>query len=786
MMETFAGKQVDPKIPEIIPIIPTMDVVVFPHMIVPLLVVDDKIIEGINAAANDSKLVLLLASRKEVSEGEDDAIGTDDLYDVGTVATIMRIVEMPEGGIKVLVQGICKARALEIITKDALLNARIEKITMTDSPENLAPYIKSIKDLAEQIAAAGQNFSPDFHMILSKLENADKVADFVLSHLNLSVSQAQALLEKKSQIELLNDIYQLLCGEIEASEIQEKIRNNARESMNRSQKEYYLREQMKAIKKELGEDDAEDIDEMRQKLDSLELPSESRKEVERQINRLERMAPDSMEATVTRNYLEWIFALPWTVETEDNLDLAHAKEVLDQDHFGLKDVKDRILDYISVCNLRQDGSVPILCFVGAPGTGKTSLGKSIARSLGRSYFRVSLGGIKDEAEIRGHRRTYVGAMPGRFIQGIRKAGTRNPVIIIDELDKIGSDFRGDPSAAMLEILDPHQNKTFYDNYLGIPFDLSKTIFIATANSLETLSEPLRDRMEIIPISGYTQEEKLAIANQHIIKRAQREAGLEKQNLKLSEAVISAIINNYTRESGVRQLERVIKKLYSKAARALVETGKVPQFTIKNLDKYLGAKTYVADEHNANSTIGVCNGLAWTTYGGEIIKIEAVLMPGSGKLTLTGQLGDVMKESAQAALSYARAHAKEFGINQDLFVQNDIHIHVPAGAVPKDGPSAGITMLSAILSILTDCPIDAAYAMTGELNLQGEVMPIGGVKEKILAAKRNGLSHVILPARNQHDLVGLEDLVRDIDLIWVSKADEVLSKVLMPSKKIVTD
>ena len=784
-METFAGKQVDPKIPEIIPIIPTMDVVVFPHMIVPLLVVDDKIIEGINAAANDSKLVLLLASRKEVSEGEDDAIGTDDLYDVGTVATIMRIVEMPEGGIKVLVQGICKARALEIITKDALLNARIEKITMTDSPENLAPYIKSIKDLAEQIAAAGQNFSPDFHMILSKLENADKVADFVLSHLNLSVSQAQALLEKKSQIELLNDIYQLLCGEIEASEIQEKIRNNARESMNRSQKEYYLREQMKAIKKELGEDDAEDIDEMRQKLDSLELPSESRKEVERQINRLERMAPDSMEATVTRNYLEWIFALPWTVETEDNLDLAHAKEVLDQDHFGLKDVKDRILDYISVCNLRQDGSVPILCFVGAPGTGKTSLGKSIARSLGRSYFRVSLGGIKDEAEIRGHRRTYVGAMPGRFIQGIRKAGTCNPVIIIDELDKIGSDFRGDPSAAMLEILDPHQNKTFYDNYLGIPFDLSKTIFIATANSLDTLSEPLRDRMEIIPISGYTQEEKLAIANQHIIKRAQREAGLEKQNLKLSEAVISAIINNYTRESGVRQLERVIKKLYSKAARALVETGKVPQFTIKNLDKYLGAKTYVADEHNANSTIGVCNGLAWTTYGGEIIKIEAVLMPGSGKLTLTGQLGDVMKESAQAALSYARAHAKEFGINQDLFVQNDIHIHVPAGAVPKDGPSAGITMLSAILSILTDCPIDAAYAMTGELNLQGEVMPIGGVKEKILAAKRNGLSHVILPARNQHDLVGLEDLVRDIDLIWVSKADEVLSKVLMPSKKIVT-
>ena len=782
-METFAGKQVDPKIPEIIPIIPTMDVVIFPHMIVPLLVVDEKIIEGINNAANGSKLVLLLASRKEVGENEDDAIGTDDLYSIGTVATIMRMVEMPEGGIKVLVQGICKARALEIITKDALLNARIEKITMTDTPESLAPYIKSIKDLAEQIAASGQSFSPDFHMILSKLENSDKIADFILSHLNLTVGQAQTLLEKESQIELLSEIYQLLCGEVEASEIQEKIRNSARDSMNKSQKEYYLRERLKAIKKELGEDDAEDIDDMRKKVSGLELSSESRKEVERQISRLERMAPDSMEATVTRNYLEWIFALPWNIETEDNLDLNHAKEVLDVDHFGLKDVKDRILDYISVCNLRQNGSVPILCFVGAPGTGKTSLGKSIARSLGRSYFRVSLGGIKDEAEIRGHRRTYVGAMPGRFIQGIRKAGTCNPVIIIDELDKIGSDFRGDPSAAMLEILDPHQNKTFYDNYLGIPFDLSKTIFIATANTLDTLSEPLRDRMEIIHISGYTLEEKVAIANQHIIKRAQREAGLEKQNLKLNDGVISAIISNYTRESGVRQLERTIKKLYSKAARALVETGKIPQFNVKNLDKFLGPKPYIADVHNSQSYIGVCNGLAWTSYGGEIIKIEAVLMPGSGKLTLTGQLGDVMKESAQAALSYARAHAKEFNINHDLFIQNDIHIHVPAGAVPKDGPSAGITMLSAILSILTDCPIDAAYAMTGELNLQGEVMPIGGVKEKILAAKRNGLSHVILPTRNQNDLIGLEDLVKDIDLIWVSKADEVLSKVLMPSKKI---
>lgn len=779
-METFSTQD-NNAIPKIIPIIPTMDVVVFPHMIVPLLVVDEKIIEGINQAINSSKLIMLLASNKE-SEGEDDAIGTDDLYEVGTIANIMRMVEMPEGGVKVLVQGVCKAKALEIYTKDSLLTAKVEKIVMDEDPEKLAPYIKNIKELAEKIASSGQNFSPDFHVILSKLESAEKVADFVLSHLNLNVDQAQSLLEKESQEDLLNEVYQLLCNEIEVSEIQEKIRNNARESMNKSQKEYYLREQLKAIKKELGEDDVEEITEMRKKLADLPLPSSTIKEVDRQLSRLERMAPDSMEATVTRNYLEWVFALPWGIETDDNLDLNHAKDVLDEDHYGLKDVKDRILDYISIRNLKKDGGVPILCFVGPPGTGKTSLGKSIARSLGRSHFRVSLGGIKDEAEIRGHRRTYVGAMPGRFIQGIRKAGTMNPIIIIDELDKIGSDFRGDPSAAMLEILDPHQNQTFYDNYLGIPFDLSQIIFIATANTLETLSEPLRDRMEIIPISGYSQEEKLAIANQHIIQRALKESGLEEHKPKLNNKVISSLIAHYTRESGVRQLERVVKKLYSKGARAFVESGKVPQFTAKNLEQYLGPKTYIADSHNIHSTVGICNGLAWTSFGGEIIKIEAVLMPGVGKLTLTGQLGDVMKESAQAALSYARSHSKGFGINDEAFTKNDIHIHVPAGAVPKDGPSAGITMLSAILSVLTGCPINAEYAMTGELNLQGEVMPIGGVKEKILAAKRNGLAHVILPAQNQNDLIGLEDIAKDIDLIWVQNADEVINKVLIKSAK----
>ncbi len=786
MMETFSNKQFDNLTNEVMPIIPTMDVVVFPHMIVPLLVVDEKIIEGINQAINGSKLIMLLASKKIMQdEDEDDAIGTDDLYDIGTIANIMRMVEMPEGGVKVLVQGVCKARALEIYTKNSLLSAKVEKINLKESPEKLAPYINNIKELAERIASSGQNFSPDFHIILSKLESAEKVADFVLSHLTLTVTQAQNLLEKESQVDLLNEVYQLLCNEIEVTEIQEKIRNDARESMNKSQKEYYLREQLKAIKKELGEDDAEEIDSMRQKLANLYLPKESHIEVERQINRLERMASDSMEATVTRNYLEWVFALPWNTETVDNLDLKNAQAILDSDHYGLKDVKDRILDYMSIRNLKKDGSVPILCFVGAPGTGKTSLGKSIARSLGRSYFRISLGGIKDEAEIRGHRRTYVGAMPGRFIQGLRKAGTLNPVIIIDELDKIGSDFRGDPSAAMLEILDPHQNTSFYDNYLGIPFDLSKTIFIATANTLDTLSAPLRDRMEIIPISGYTQEEKLAIAKQHIIKRAQEESGLTEHKIALSDDIINQLITNYTRESGVRQLERIIKKLYSKGARHYVETKQLPKFDLKSIEKYLGPKTYIADGCNTSNTVGICNGLAWTSFGGEIVKIEAVLMPGTGKLILTGQLGDVMKESAQAALSYARSHAKNFDIDQEMFNKNDVHIHVPAGAVPKDGPSAGITMLSAILSVFTDFPIDSSYAMTGEINLQGEVMPIGGVKEKILAAKRNGLTHVIMPFKNQHEMAGLEDIAKDMDIIWVHRAEEVLSKVLMKEPKKVT-
>ena len=769
-------------IPAVLPVIPTMDVVVFPNMIVPLLVLDEKIIKGVNHALQESKFVFLLAAKESVDAQS--AISTNDLYQVGTIATIMRLIKIPEGGVKILVQGIAKGRAQDILTENEMLQAHIQQMHPQDiNLDELTPHIRNIKAIAEKMATSGYSFSPDFHIILSKMQDPEKIADFILSHLNLTVEQGQHLLETTNLEELLETLYGYLNQEIEVAEIQEKIRNNARESMNKAQKEYYLREQLKAIKQELGEDDIEEIEQMHEKLETLPLNLEVKQEVRRQINRLERTAPDSLEATVTRNYLEWVFSLPWGVETEDNLDIKHAKEILDQDHFGLKEIKDRILDFISIRNLKKDGYAPILCFVGPPGTGKTSLGKSIAKSLGRKYARISLGGVKDEAEIRGHRRTYVGAMPGRFIQAIRKAESCNPLVVIDELDKLGSDFRGDPSAAMLEVLDPQQNNSFYDNYLGLPFDLSKIMFIATANNLESIPGPLRDRLEVIELSGYTTHEKINIAMQHLLPKAITDTGISANGIILEENILEDMIANYTREAGVRQLERLIRTLCSKEARSVVESNCSIVIGNNTIENYLGPRKFVDDYETHEGHIGISNGLAWTAYGGEILKIEVVLMPGTGKLILTGQLGDVMKESAQAAISYARAHSKEFGIDDIIFKTNDLHIHAPAGAIPKDGPSAGITMLTAILSALTKRPINSRYAMTGELNLRGDVMRIGGLKEKILAAKRNKLSHVIAPLKNKSDLQDVdEEVIKGIDIIWVNHANEVLERVLEKEPK----
>lgn len=780
-MKTSLNQDLHESLPELLPVIPTLDVVVFPHMIVPLMVLDETIIKGINASVQESKLVLLLAAKKQRNQNE--AIGTKDLHSVGTIASVMRLIKIPEGGIKILVQGLSKARVANLIAEDEMLHASVEAIPDVSTElqgDMITAHINNIKSLSEKLSGTHGSFSPDFHTIISKMNDADKIADFVLSHLNLSVDQAQTLLETNDQEALLASLYTHLYKEIEVAEIQEKIRNHARESMNKAQKEFYLREQIRAIKKELGEDDGEEIDLMRTQLANLQVAAEIRTEIERHLSRLEKTSPDSMEAAVIRNHLEWIFALPWNTQTDEILDINYAQEVLDKDHYGLHSIKDRILDFISIRHLKQDGYAPILCLVGPPGVGKTSLGQSIAKSLGRMYARISLGGVKDEAEIRGHRRTYVGAMPGRFIQAMRKAGSNNPLIVIDELDKIGSDFRGDPSAAMLEVLDPHQNKTFYDNYLGLPYNLSKAMFVATANTLDSISEPLRDRMEIIELSGYSLEEKFHITKHHIINRALCDTGLENHNVTMSDMVIKDIIGNYTKEAGVRQCERLVRKLCSKAARSFVENKTIVDFTPDNITSYLGPRKFLEDDFVIDDQVGITNGLAWTPFGGEMLKIEAVLMPGKGKLILTGQLGNVMKESAQAALSYCRAHAKEFNISERAFTHHDLHIHVPAGAVPKDGPSAGITMLTSILSSLTKRPINAQYAMTGELNLRGEVMPIGGVKEKILAAKRNKVSHIILPMKNKNDLIGIDnDLIKDINLIFVSHAQEVIDQVLMP-------
>lgn len=761
-----------------IPIVPAIDVIVFPHMIVPLLVVDERIIQGINQALNEQKLVLLL-SAKNYHEEDSQEIETDNLYKVGTVASIMRVINVPEGGIKILIQGICRAAVETIQTHDGILTAHMKALDfLNEENEETAALVKNIKEISGQLSMTSQSFSPDFHTILTKMQNPEKIAEFILSHLDLETAKAQELLEQTNLNSLLECIYQELHKEISVAQVQERIRNHTRDAINKSQNEFYLREQLKSIKKELGEHD-EDLEALRQEIETKELPEKIKSEMLKQLSKLERISPDSMEASVTRNHIEWVVSLPWGIYTQDNLDIMHAKKVLDEDHHGLADIKERILDFISIKNLKQNGPSPILCFTGAPGVGKTSLGRSIARALGRNFFRISLGGVKDESEMRGHRRTYVGAMPGRFIQGIKKAKSMNPVILIDELDKLGSDFRGDPSAAMLEILDPEQNSEFYDNYLGIPFDLSNILFIATSNDISAISGPLRDRMEIIELSGYTTEEKISIAKNHLIKEAIQESGLSCEQFKLSDEVIETIICNYTRESGVRNLSQQIKKLCSKAARFFVEKQEIITITNNTLEHYLGPKRFIEELIHTKNMVGITNGLAWTSFGGEVLKIEALTMAGSGKLILTGQLGDVMKESAQAAMSYARSHAKKFNIKDEMFTQYDLHIHVPAGAVPKDGPSAGITMLTSILSALTNRAIDASFAMTGELNLRGDVMPIGGVKEKLLAAKRNRMTSIILPEQNKNDYPIIKEFTQGINVIWVSHAHEVLDKVLLP-------
>ncbi len=764
-------------IPKIIPVVPTVNVTVFPNMIMPLLVLDDRIMNGIEQAIESEKYILLL-SAKESSEGQE--IDTDNLYSVGTIASVMRVINVPDDGIKVLVQGVCRAQVQDLMVREDMLLAEVELVEFDKEPtDETQALISNIKEISERLSATSHNITPDFYAILSKMTDPEKIAEFVLSHLEVKSHPSQLLLECTEVDDLLRGIYEELSKEISISEVQERIKAHTRESINKSQHEYYLREQLKAIKKELGEDLVDEIEEFKAVLETKNIPDKTKYDIEKQIDKLERLAPESMEASVTRSHIELLLSLPWGQYTKDHLDLSHAQDVLNKDHYGLNDVKDRILDFISIKNLKADGPSPILCLYGPPGVGKTSLGQSIAKSLGRNFYRISLGGVKDESEIRGHRRTYVGAMPGRIIQAMKKAGSMNPVILIDEVDKLGADFRGDPSAALLEVLDPSQNKEFYDNYIGMPFDLSSVMFILTCNDLGMISGPLVDRMEVIQLSGYTFEEKQQIARKYLVKHAIDESGMKEENIQIGTSAIDSVILEYTREAGVRHLAQLIKKICGKAARIFVEKSEAVKVSKKNIEKFLGPKRYPVERIEKKNMIGITNGLAWTSVGGVVMKIESVLMPGTGKLILTGQLGDVMKESAQAALTYARAHADEFKIPYEKFSNYDLHIHLPAGGVPKDGPSAGITLLSSILSTYTGRAVDASFAMTGELNLRGDVMPIGGVKEKVLAAKQHNLSTVILPEENRSELSAIEDLVTDINIIFVSHADEVLKHVLLP-------
>ncbi|RJQ46568.1 MAG: endopeptidase La [Nitrospiraceae bacterium] len=773
------------EIPTTLPILPVRDVVIFPYMILPLFVGRDISVKAIEHAVGESKMIMLV-SQKDVNV---EIPAVEDLYAVGTVGTILRMLKLPDGRLKILVQGLAKAKVLQYTQTEPFYIGEIEKIVEQKQPEmtlEIEALMRNVKELVDKSLTLGKSFLPDIIVLIENIEDPGRLADLVASNLGLKADQAQSLLEQTDPLKRLKRISEILNREVELLLVQQKIQSDVKGEIDKTQREYFLREQLKAIQRELGEIDekTEEITELRKKIEKAKMPEKVEKEAIKQINRLEKMHPDSAEAGTIRTYVDWLVELPWSKSSKDILDLKKAKKVLDDDHYDLEKVKERILEYLGVRKLKEKMKGPILCFVGPPGVGKTSLGKSIARSLGREFFRMSLGGMRDEAEIRGHRRTYVGAMPGRIIQGIKTSGKNNPVFMLDEVDKIGMDFRGDPASALLEVLDPEQNYAFADHYLGVPFDLSNVMFITTANLIDPIPSPLRDRMEIISLSGYTAEEKIGIARNYLIPKQLKEHGITEKNLKIYDSALLQISTHYTSEAGVRNLEREIANLCRKVARKIAE-GKIKKYVVssRNLSKYLGVPKFLPEEEIKKDEVGVSTGLAWTESGGDIIYIEATIMKGKGSITLTGQLGDVMKESAHAALSYIRSRAKTLGINNNLFSQNDIHIHVPAGAIPKDGPSAGITMATAIASVFTGRPVHKNVAMTGEVTLRGKVLPIGGLKEKSLAAKRMGIKKVIIPKRNEKDLEDIPKYVKkDMQFIPVEDMDAVLKNALGPAKK----
>jgi ATP-dependent Lon protease len=764
-----------PDIPSELPVLPVRDIVVFNYMILPLFVGRDKSVQAVDAALNGSRYILVLTQKDE----KVDEPGPDDLYRVGTVGMIMRMLKMPDGRLKVLVQGLTRARVTDFSSADPYLAAKVEVLAERDPKEatlEQEAMMRAAREQSEKILSLRGMASADIMAVLNSVNEPGRLADLVASNLRMRVEEAQRLLECEDPVERLRLVNDQLVKEAEVAAMQAKIQNMAKEGMDKAQKDFFLREQLKAIRRELGEggEESDDLDELKEALDKAGMPKDVKKEADKQLKRLVSMHPDSSEAGVIRTYLDWMVELPWKKLSKDRLDIKEAKRILDEDHFDLEKVKERILEYLSVRKLNPGMKGPILCFVGPPGVGKTSLGRSIARALGRKFVRMSLGGMRDEAEIRGHRRTYIGSMPGRVIQSIKQAGTRNPVIMLDEIDKVGSDFRGDPSSALLEVLDPEQNNTFSDHYLNVPFDLSKVMFICTANILDTIPPPLLDRMELIRLPGYTEQEKVKIARRYILPRQIEENGLAAEDVSLSDQVVAKIIRDYTREAGLRNLEREVGSVCRKLARRKAE-GEQPPFrvTASSLEKLLGPARFMDDEREADLPPGVAVGLAWTPVGGAILHIEAATLPGKGGLQLTGKLGEVMKESAQAALTYAKSRAKELGIAPEMFEKNDIHIHVPAGATPKDGPSAGVTLVTALISLLTNTPVCNDLAMTGEITLRGRVLPVGGIKEKILAAVAAGMKRVIIPAKNMKDIHDIpKDLRGRLKIMPVERIDEV--------------
>ena len=759
--------------PELYPVLPLRDIVVFPYMIVPLFVGREKSIAALEEVMRSDKQILLVAQKN----ASDDEPSTEGIYQMGTLASVLQLLKLPDGTVKVLVEGTRRASIKRYTENESYFEAEIERVEETVGAEGeIEALARSVVSQFESYVKLNKKISPEVLGTASQIEDYSKLSDTIASHLAIKIAEKQQILEITSVSERLERVFTLMESEISVLQVEKKIRSRVKRQMEKTQREYYLNEQMKAIQKELGdsEEGRDDLAEIEQKIEKTKLSREAREKALGELKKLRQMSPMSAEATVVRNYLDWLLTIPWGVKGKIKRDLDEAQKILDEDHYGLEKVKDRIVEYLAVQNRTNMLKGPILCLVGPPGVGKTSLGKSMARATGREFVRMSLGGVRDEAEIRGHRRTYIGSMPGKVIQSMRKAKKINPLFLLDEVDKMGADFRGDPASALLEVLDPEQNHTFNDHYLEVDYDLSNVMFVTTANTLN-IPPALMDRMEIIRIAGYTEDEKMEIARRHLLPAMTKAHGLEAEEWSLDDDALKEIIRRYTREAGVRNLEREMAKLARKSVKELLTSKKKSvKVTLKNLEDYLGVQKYRYGEAELEDQVGVVTGLAWTEVGGELLTVEGVMMPGKGRMTVTGNLRDVMKESIQAANAYVRSRAVDFGIEPPLFEKRDIHVHVPEGATPKDGPSAGVAMVTAIVSLMTGIPVKREVAMTGEITLRGRVLPIGGLKEKLLAALRAGIKTVIIPDENAKDLTEIPNELKNVlDIRTVSRMEEVL-------------